>query len=391
MILTGTTWLLISATIYLSITSFILLRNRMHFTSLERVPNNFQQFEKISVCVPARNEEKNIGKLLSSLADQTYPEFKVHVLDDHSEDRTPEVIESFVNRYPEIFHLHYGKPKPGNWLGKPWACKQLSEFCTGEYIVFLDADTELMPKTLHRIFVSFQTYQIDMLTIWPRQILGSFWEKTVIPLIYYALLSLLPAIYVYRDPKWMPSFLINKMRSSFAAANGQCLAFKKKSYLEIGGHHSVKNKIVEDVELAKKIKKEGYSLRMFNGLDSIQCRMYQNENEIFEGLRKNFLAGFNYSVPLFILFALIHIVVFVLPFITLIISLFMGYTTMLFYSVIPVSIILLHRLWLSNWFEWNPLYSFLHPIGVLWFQRLGIVKLLDVLLGRKSEWKGREV
>lgn len=391
MILTGTTWLLISATVYLCITSFILLRNRLHFTTLETVSQNFNQFEKISVCIPARNEENNIGQLLASLTEQTYPDFDVHVLDDRSEDRTSEIVRSYRDRYPALIHLHYGKPKPANWLGKPWACKQLSEYCTGDYIVFLDADTQLMTQTLHRIFISFRTYQLDMLTLWPRQILGSFWEKTVIPLIYYALLTLLPAIYVYRDPKWMPGFLKKRMRPSFAAANGQCLAFKKKTYLEIGGHKSVKNKIVEDVELAKNIKAMGYKLRMFNGLDSIQCRMYRSEKEMFQGLRKNFLAGFSNSISLFILFALIHLVVFILPFITLMVSLIMGYSILQFYSVIPVSIILLHRLWLSNWFKWNPLYSFLHPVGVLWFQRLGIVKIIDRLLDRKSEWKGRKV
>jgi len=112
---------------------------------------------------------------------------------------------------------------------------------------------------------------------------------------------------------------------------------------------------------------------------------------MFAGFRKNFLAGFGYSLPLFVASALLHLIVFIFPYLALLISLFSGSSTGLWLSAVAISIIYIHRLILSLWFQWDPLYSLLHPIGVLWFQRLGIRVVADYLSGKKVEWKGRKV
>jgi len=369
----------------------ILIRNRIELTELPHdTAENFKS-KKISVCIPARNEEFNIGSLLKTVLDQNYDNFDVHVLDDRSTDRTPEILQEFRAAHPDQLFIHTGKEKPDDWFGKPWACQQLSYFATGDFLLFVDADTILQPEALNRISNSFRIYDLDMLTIWPRQILGTFWEKTVIPLIYFALLTVLPTIYVYRKPRWMPAAVYNRIRDRFAAANGQSVAFTRDAYERIDGHKSVKQQVVEDVELAKNIKKEGLTLRMFTGMSTISCRMYRSEEEMFEGLRKNFLAGFGNSMSLFVSAALLHLVVFILPFITLGWQ-FVNYNPpVLFLSVASISIILLQRLTISTWFSWNPLYVFTHPVGVLWFQRLGVVKIIDKLTGRSALWKGRKV
>ncbi len=385
------TWLLFFSLFYLLLTSFILIRNRFELTALRTASFADSQNRKISVCIPARNEEKNIGTLLESLQNQTYEPFDVHLLDDQSTDKTHEIALQYKEKNPGRFHIHSGKPKPEGWLGKPWACYQLGSICDGELLLFLDADTVVQPDMLNQINASFTKDAVDMVTVWPRQITGSFWEKTVIPLIYYAVVTLLPAIYVYRKPRWMPSFAHKKFRHIFAAACGQCIAMKKKVYEKIGGHSAVKNEIVEDVELAKRIKKDGFSMRMYHGIGAISCRMYTNEADMFEGLRKNFLQGFNNSLPVFILFAIIHFAVFILPFATLIAALFTFDAVIFFLSIASVGLILLHRLLLAGWFQWDPLYAFTHPVGVLWFQKLGMIKIVDHLFGRKSEWKGRKV
>ena len=382
-------WLLAFSLFYLLATSIILLRNRFDLTAL--CLEKTEAEPKLSVCIPARNEEQNIKKLLESLVQQTYKNFDVLVLDDHSDDSTREIVRSLQNKHPELIKLHQGEEKPDDWLGKPWACHQLGNKATGDYLLFLDADTRLYPDALNGVSSSFQKYKTDMLTVWPQQVLGTFWEKTVIPLIYYALVTLLPAIYVYRNPRWMPPPFREKFRPAFAAACGQFIAFKAEVYQKVGGHASVKNQIVEDVELAKIIKKSGFSLRMFHGVGSVRCRMYQSEKEMFEGFRKNFFAGFNRSVPLFLSAALLHLIVFVLPFITLPVAWLHLYRTMFFLSAASVIIILLHRLILSVWFRWDPLYAFTHPVGVLWFQRLGIKSLIDFFTGSKPKWKGRNL
>lgn len=384
------TWLLFLALFYLLVTVLIFLRNRFELTPLVSVADSDQQ-TSISVCIPARNEEDTIGALLSSLADQTWANYTVHVLDDQSTDQTHEIATSYQKKYPNRFFVHSGEDKPDDWLGKPWACQQLSKKSDGELLVFLDADTEVRPEILEHTVYSMNKYELDMLTVWPRQKLVTFWEKTIIPVFFYTLLSLLPSIYVYRIPRWMPKKLRKKMAPKFAAACGQCLAFRRDSYEKIGGHESVKDQVVEDVELAKVIKEHGYTLRMFNGIGSISCRMYNNEKEIFEGLRKNFLLGFNNNIPAFIAAGILHLIVFVLPFITFILSFLLFDPVIFFLSIASISIILIERLILAIWYKINPFYAFTHPLAVLWFQVLAIVKIRDYYSGRTTVWKGRKV
>ena len=384
-------WVLSASLLYLLATSVILIRNRFELTELPYDTAETFNSKKISVCIPARNEELNIGSLLKTVLNQKYDNFEVHVLDDQSTDKTPGILREFKQKHPQKLFIHKGREKPNDWFGKPWACQQLSETATGELLLFIDADTKLKPEALSRINYSFQYYGLDMLTVWPRQILGTFWENTVLPLIYFALLTILPSIYVYRKPRWMPAFIYHQIRGNFAAANGQCVAFTKDAYHQIGGHRSVKQQVVEDVELAKNIKREGLSLRMFTGMNTISCRMYRNEKEMFEGLRKNFLAGFSNSLPLFITAAILHIIVFILPFLMLLWQVFNYNPPVFFLSIASITLIFIQRLVISTWFSWNPLYVFLHPIGVIWFQRLGIVKIVDKITGKTALWKGRAV
>lgn len=381
-------WILIFALTYLIATSVVLIRNRFDLTAIK---SEFTENEpKISVCIPARNEEKNIGALLKSLVHQQYSNYDIHVLDDQSTDQTADIVQLVANENQHL-KLHRGSEKPSDWLGKPWACHQLSRLSDGQYLLFLDADTVAESTLLRNTASAFDRYKVQMVTVWPKQILLTFWEKSVIPLIYYALVTLLPSIYTFRNPRWMPKILIPYFNTAFAAACGQCIAFERESYQKMGGHESVKNKVVEDVELAKHVKNSGFSMRMFHGVGAISCRMYSNEKEMFSGFRKNFFIGFNRSLPLFTIAAILHIAVFLLPFITLIYSLIIMNAALFFLSTACVSLIFIHRLFLSNWFDWDPIYAFTHPVAVIWFQRLGFISILDHWMGNKNSWKGRNL
>ncbi|CAN5323126.1 hydroxychlorobactene glucosyltransferase CruC [soil metagenome] len=384
-------WLNSFSLIFLLITSVILLRNRIEFTSLRSYDNPAAAPLKISVCIPARNEELIIARVLTSVCEQDYPDFELLVLDDYSTDRTPELIESVQHTYPNLITNVPASEKPTDWLGKPWACQQLADRATGDLILFADADTRFYPDMLQQIANAFHEYQLDVITVWPQQEMKSFWEKMIVPLIYYALLTLLPAVYVYRPPRWLPANLRKKITPQFAAACGQCIGFRSDAYHRIGGHEPVKDCVVEDVELAKHAKIKGLTLRMFNGIGSISCRMYRSEQEIFNGLRKNFFAGFRRSVSLFVTMAVLHLIVFVLPFILLPYSLYFGYPILVFLSITSITIIYLHRYILARWFNWDPVYGCLHPLAVLWFQRLALVSLVDYFSGRKVKWKDREI
>jgi len=329
--------------------------------------------------------------VINTILEQSYSNIELLILDDFSTDATPEIINRFKQENPDVVTDVPALAKPNGWLGKPWACQQLADHANGQYLLFLDADTALRSGMVQHMLNAFSKYDLDMITVWPEQELGSFWEKTVVPLIYYALVTLLPAVYVYRSPRWLPPFLRDQFATRFAAACGQCVGFTRDAYETTGGHETVKNDVVEDVALSKKVKKNGLTLRMFTGVDSICCRMYRSEKEIFNGLRKNFFAGFDRSIPLFLIMGIVHLIVFVLPFFVLPYAVYLNSPALLFVSAGSISLIFLHRFILAVWFRWNPAYGFLHPLAVLWYQRLGIYSVVDYLKGRKVLWKGREV
>lgn len=381
--------LLFISCIYLIVTTAILLRNRYELKPLPE--SDSPQDMSISVLIPARNEENNIKKCVQSACNQQYPEYEVIALNDRSTDRTSIILDQLKNEFQQRLKIINGSETPRGWLGKPWACKQLSEAASGDILIFVDADVTLNSQTLSGVAEAYKKYELEMLTIWPRQTLSSFWEKTLIPLVYYALTSLLPSVYVYRSPRWMPEFISSRTRKLFAAACGQFISFRRESYKYIGTHEVVKNNIIEDVGLARAALGFGLTIRMFEGSDQVSCRMYHNESEIRSGFRKNFFAGFGYSYINFIVMALLHLVVYIVPFIIFPVSIFTGQINWLILSSLAVFFTLLHRFILALWFKWNPFYSLTHPLGVAWFQVLGIISLIDKLTGRKINWKERSV
>jgi chlorobactene glucosyltransferase len=380
--------ILTAACIYLLITTAILIRNRFELKPLPS--DNKPRDISISILIPARNEVMNIENCVRHACRQNYSNYEVIVLNDRSDDRTGEILEKLKPEFPPLTVIK-GKEKPDGWLGKPWACKQLSDAANGKLLVFIDADVTLSKSTLQNVALAFEKYNLEMLTVWPRQTLNTFWEKTLIPMVYYALISILPSVYVYRSPRWMPEFISSRTRKMFAAACGQFISFRRESYKYIGTHEVVKNNIIEDVGLARAAMGFGLKIRMFEGSDQVSCRMYRNESEIRSGFRKNFFAGFSYSYFNFLIAALVHLIVYIVPFIVLPVSVIFGHMLWGMLSFIAIALILIHRLILAAWFKWNPLYSFTHPIGVAWFQFLGILTMIDKLTGREINWKQRSV
>ncbi len=345
----------------------------------------------LSICIPMRNEEDNANRLLPALLNQWDSSFEILILDDQSTDSTNKIVSDFIQKAPISIQLLNGSPKPDGWLGKPWACHQLSHLAKGEIIIFIDADTLPSADFVRKIRNQFLENSLDAITVWPVQELNGFWQSSVLPLVYYALLTLLPFRYIRRKPRWMPSEFYEQYRFRFSAANGQCIAFRRSVYDQIGGHERVKDKIVEDVSLARNVRSQGFNLRMYPGNHLISCRMYTTHSEMNEGFKKNFLAGFDNHIPLFIGMAVLHLIVFILPFVLLIGSVWCKSSILIVLSSVNILLLFTSRLILNSWFKWTLWKGLLHPIGVLWFQVLGIQILWDTLTGRKMTWKGREL
>lgn len=378
---------------YLALTTLILLFNRREFTPLlETADHRFSSDAPlVSICIPARNEELTIERCIRSALNQTYPNTEVLVLDDQSTDSTSEVIDKLKKIHGDSLHFISGKPKPHNWIGKPWACQQLADASTGAILLFIDADAWLEPDAAARTVQSMDHDTVDMLTVWPMQKLQTFWEKTVIPLVYYALLSLLPARYVYSEPKCIPPFLQKYTSPYFSAACGQFLAFRRQAYQSLGGHRSVRDKLVEDLALARRVKEKGLRMKMYHGKGTVFCRMYRTQQQMYQGFRRNFLPGFRNNVPFFILVGLIHFIIFLLPYITFMTGLYLNRTDWIALSGTAIVIPLLHRLPLARWFDWNISYALLHPLGIIWFQQLGIQVLKDYVQSNTISWKERNI
>lgn len=379
--------LLYIAAVYLAFTIFVFARNWFEFKSLaDQLPFSTGETNSplVSICIPARNEEAVIERCVTSALKQDYPNFEVLVLDDNSTDGTTQILDKLSGIINNLHHIK-GKPKPEEWLGKPWACHQLSKHAGGSYLVFIDADVWLEESAIRKAVNALQ--QSDTITVWPKQHMHSFWEKLIIPMIYYGLYTLLPAKYVEQNPRWIPGNLRDKMAPKFAAACGQFIAFNRNAYDTIDGHASVKTEIVEDVELSKHIKRHGLSITMYDGVDTVNCRMYNSHTEIFEGLRKNFFVGFGRNTPLFLFMATMQFIVFVVPFLLLIV----GDAQTQMYAGVLIGIFLVQRWLLDLRFGWNPFMSLLQPLTILWFEVLGIRCLWDHYTGKKASWKGREV
>lgn len=372
--------------VFLGYTSLILIRNLFDFKALKDTQPILEHSKKVSICIPARNEADNIEKCVTSALKQDYENFEVLVIDDNSTDGTTEILEKLSSIITNLVHIK-GKPKPDDWLGKPWACHQLSEHATGDYLIFIDADVWLKEDVLKKALSELS--QFDAITVWPEQVVKTFWEKQAIPLIYFALLTLLPSKYVERAPRWIPKAIKPRVAPAFSAACGQFIAFTKIAYEAINGHNSVKQEVVEDVELAKQIKKSGFQLKMLRGSDTVFCRMYNSGHELWNGLRKNFFIGFNRNLLFFLLMALLHIVVFIAPFFLFIIGLVTQSNSLIIGSGSVLIMIFVQRVVVNTLFNWEIYSALTHSLGVLWFQALGIRCLIDHFSGKRVQWKDR--
>jgi glycosyltransferase involved in cell wall biosynthesis len=260
---------------------------------------------RVSLLVPARNEAHNVPILAEYLARLDYPHLEIILLDDASEDGTGAALDALVQHVGRTESVSVrsirGAPLPSHWLGKNWACHQLAQVSTGDVLIFCDADARPGPRAVRRTVNLMARYRAGCATIMPRQILGSWAERAVIPvLLHISLFCFLPLALVPRLP-W----------KRIAVGNGQWLAFSRKTYAAIGGHVAVRDKVVEDIALAQRAQESRQGLVVALGPRTLDVRMYRSVREVWDGFGKNVFVvtgGSFLTAPLFGgFFALIHI------------------------------------------------------------------------------------
>jgi chlorobactene glucosyltransferase len=283
--------------------ALICITNTLTFPRLRRATPAHAPI--VSVLIPARNEADLIGQSVSRLLSQNYPHFEVIVLDDESTDGTPEQARQAAAGNSS-FRIITGKPLAGGWLGKNWACHQLAEQAKGEILVFTDADVHWEPEALSAVIDLMGKTEADTFTVWPTQETQSWGERLVVPMMMFVIMGYLPEMCV-RYVSW----------PVFAAANGQCMAFRREAYVQIGGHSTVQSNVIEDMGLAWETKRQGLRLVMSTGNKLIRTRMYQGWPEVRDGFAKNILSGHGGRPVFLLLSAAFHWLLFLLPWVWL--------------------------------------------------------------------------
>ncbi len=249
----------------------------------------------VSVIVPARNEARNIRACVESLFSQTYPNLEFIVVDDRSTDATPVILHRLARRDPRLRIVH-GTDLPPGWVGKPHALWQGYNVSRGEWLCFVDADTVLAPQAVATCLAQSLEHRADLYTILTDQEMVTFWERTLLPLIMTAISVAYPPTRV-NDPKRRE-----------AIANGQFILIRREVYERVGGHAAIRDSIVEDRDLARRVKDAGYRLLLADGRAVARTRMYTSLPEMWEGWTKNVFLGLKSEprlLPLGVLGALI--------------------------------------------------------------------------------------
>jgi glycosyltransferase involved in cell wall biosynthesis len=236
-----------------------------------RLPSEDSPVLEVSIIVPARNEEVSLGACLESLTAQTGVAFEIIVVDDGSTDRTREIAQSRAG----VRVISAGARPDETWTGKNNAVIAGTRAAQAPWLLFTDADTIHLAGSLRRALTEAQQEQADLLSYSPGQIVVTFSERAVMPVIFAELAVQYP-------PR-----KVNDQSLETVAANGQYILVRRSAYGAVGGHAAVAAEILEDVALARLFRNAGYRLRFRYGGDAVRTRMYRTWPQLREGWTKN--------------------------------------------------------------------------------------------------------
>lgn len=335
--------------------------------------------ELLSICIPARNEEANIEQCVRAALKSSWPNIEVVVVDDRSEDQTSVQANIGAQGDPR-FHLIQGEEPALGWAGKPWTCARAARESKGAWLLFIDADVRLDCDAGAAAVMLAQERALDLLSFFGRWTLLSFWERCLIPAVGWFIRGS-----VHFDH-------VNHPAKAEGFANGQFILMRRSSYMEMEGHRSVRDQVLEDVRLAQVVQRAGYRAEMRPASWSFSVRLYSSLWEIVQGYTKNLYEGMNrnpivgLAAVLFILFGSI------VPFFGFIGGLFSvlwGWTLLSPWMIICLGIVCGLQFWFRYCIEkidertgW---YALTHPIANI----LLVFIIVRSIFGVQASWKGR--
>jgi len=371
-----------SVLFFLGIILIIFISNNILFKNIARYspPESFMKKPPlVSIMIPARNEAENIKGCITSLLKQDYPNIEILVLDDSSDDDTSHIVKMIEKKDSRI-KLITGKPLKKGWIGKSYACHQLAKHARGKYYLFTDADTLHFKNVVSSAIGCLIKNNLDALSAIPKQIMVGIHERLVVTWVHFGILSLLPLILMKKSKYPL-----------FCTANGQLMLFKRDVYKKIGGHKSIKTKILEDIHISKQVKRHGYKFMIFDGSKNMYCRMYRNFRGLIKGFSKFMFAAFDFKVFNITVAISFISLLFLFPFIFLPLGiLFFDWPDLIInLIIIQVFIVLIMRIILALRLKNRILDTFFHPISMIYIILLCINSVLQTKFGEGASWKDR--
>ena len=360
---------------YAAIPALLYLWNSFLFREPPIASRKLNSQPSISVLIPARNEEQSIGPCLEAVLASADVDFEVIVLDDHSTDRTAEVVRSMSERDPRV-KLVSAPPLPDGWCGKQHACYVLSKQARFEMFTFLDADVRLKPQALTRMLEFLHQSRAALVSGFPKQETGTVLEKLLIPLINWLLLCFLPL-----------SSMRRRCWASFGAGCGQWFMTTRRAYEQVGGHSVVKSSLHDGLMLPRAYRRMGLMTDLCDASQLATCRMYRSAQAVWFGLAKNAREGMASTVQIWF-WTVTLLCGQVLPLGLFGIAVASGSDVWpLFGLAFLMSFVA--RLRLAMRFDRSYLGCILHPIAILLLLAVQWYAIGRAILGKPVGWKGR--
>lgn len=331
----------------------------------------------VSVLIPARNEEHNIGEVIDSALSNRGAEIEVIVADDGSEDRTAAIVRELAANDPRV-RLIETPPLPSGWNGKQHACHTLAQEAAMPLLCFVDADVRLAPDALSRMTAFLNQSGASLVSGIPRQVMGSWMEGLLIPLIQFVLLGYLPI-----------DFMRRSVDPAYAAGCGQLFMAVAGDYHDVGGHSAIRETLHDGIKLPAAFRSAGYKTDLFDATEIALCRMYRNAGEVWNGLSKNATEGMAAPSRLPI-FTILLLGGQVLPFFLLFWAAMAGNPQAFALASAAAVLSYLPRLMAIRRFRQPAWSCVLHPFGIALLLLIQWFALGRKLLGKPSSWRGRD-
>lgn len=240
---------------------------------LDKFTQKDHKIPKVSVILPARNEEGFIEKCLDSLLDQDYANYEIVAIDDSSTDSTGDIIRNYAMKDSRVIPVS-AKPKPDGWMGKNWACMEGYAVATGEMLLFTDSDTTHSRNVISLAVSHLLSNDLDALTAIPRMVCLDNWTRITLPMLSTFLHTRFSALRV-NDPSKKTGYFF-----------GSFFIIKKGVYEKIGTHQGVRQEIIEDGALGKKVKESGFKMKMVRGDHLINAIWARDRSTLWNALKR---------------------------------------------------------------------------------------------------------